>query len=276
MGNVSKATSADGTDIAFERSGDGPPVIVVDGALCDRAANRPLAEELAKRFTVINYDRRGRGDSGDTAPYAPEREIEDLEAIIAEAGGSASVYGHSSGAALALRAAARGLPIARLVLHEPPYTLEDEDLKRASREEAETIETLLAEGRRGDALRLFLTGTGMPPEMVDRMSGDPGTVAMAPTLAYDFAVLGYASGGGTIPEDLAPSAARPTLVIHGTTSPAFIHDTAARIASLLPNGRHAVLEGQDHFVPPEVLAPVLEKFFVESAEDSEARGKEEE
>jgi pimeloyl-ACP methyl ester carboxylesterase len=134
-------------------------------------------------------------------------------------------------------------------------------LKRSSREEAGTIETLLAEGRRGDALRQFLTGTGMPPEMVDQMSGAPATVAMAPTLAYDFAVLGYAGRGGTIPEDLARSTPMPTLVIHGTASPAFIHDTATRIASLLPNGRHTVLEGQDHFVPPEVLAPVLAEFF---------------
>jgi pimeloyl-ACP methyl ester carboxylesterase len=124
---VETVLSGDGTNIAFDRVGEGPPVVVVDGALCDRAANRPTAEQLAQHFTVINYDRRGRGDSGDTAPYAPEREIEDLEAIIAGAGGIASVYGHSSGAALALHAAARGLPIARLVLHEPPYTLEDED-----------------------------------------------------------------------------------------------------------------------------------------------------
>lgn len=112
--------SADGTPIVFDRLGDGPPVVLVTGALCDRSATRALAEELARTFTVINYDRRGRGDSDDTAPYAVQREIEDLAALITEAGGTAAVYGHSSGAALALHAAAHGLPITRLVLHEPP------------------------------------------------------------------------------------------------------------------------------------------------------------
>src|SRR3712207_1174069 len=120
-------TSSDGTIIAFDRLGDGPPVIAVCGAMCDRALMRPTAEELAKRFTVFNYDRRGRGDSGDSQPYAAEREIEDLAALIAEAGGSASVYGHSSGAGLALHAAAADVPIARLVLHEPPYAPDTEE-----------------------------------------------------------------------------------------------------------------------------------------------------
>src|SRR5215203_7086866 len=124
---MDKVTSSDGTSIAFERLGDGPPVIVVCGAMCDRALMRPTAEELAKYFTVFNYDRRGRGDSGDTAPYAVEREIEDIAALIDEAGGSAFVYGHSSGAGLALHAAAHGLPIARLVLHEPPFVPDSEE-----------------------------------------------------------------------------------------------------------------------------------------------------
>ena len=117
---MDKVTSRDGTPIAFDRLGDGPPVIVVCGAMCDRALMRPTAEELAKHFTVFNYDRRGRGESGDTTPYAIEREIEDIGALIAEAGGKASVYGHSSGAGLVLHAAAHGLPIAKIVLHDPP------------------------------------------------------------------------------------------------------------------------------------------------------------
>src|SRR5918995_4112272 len=129
-------TSSDGTPIAFDKLSDGQPVIVVGGQLCDRALTRPTAEELAKHFTVFNYDRRGRGDSGDTAPYAVEREIEDIEAPIVEAGGTASVYGHSSGAALALHAAAAGLPITKLVLHEPPYNPEGEEERRISREYA--------------------------------------------------------------------------------------------------------------------------------------------
>src|SRR5215204_4813192 len=117
---VDKLTSSDGTPIAFERLGDGPPVIVVCGAMCDRALMRPTAEELAKHFTVFNYDRRGRDDSGDIPPYAVEREIEDIGTLIVEAGGTASVYGHSSGASLVLHAAAHGLPIVKIVLHDPP------------------------------------------------------------------------------------------------------------------------------------------------------------
>lgn len=258
---VETVESKDGTSIAFERFGEGPPVIIVDGALCDRTANRSAAEELAKDFMVINYDRRGRGDSGDTAPYAPEREVDDLGALITEAGGTASVYGHSSGAALALRAAAGGLPIIRLILHEPPYGDDSEEWKRSAREEAESIRALLAEGRREDAVRSFLGTTGMPEEMVDQMSSDAGTVAMAPTMAYDHAILEYGSKGGTLPEHLVRLAVMPTLVIHGTASPPFVHDTATRIASLLPNGKQAVLEGQDHFVPPDALAPVLVEFL---------------
>src|SRR5918912_2042625 len=132
---MGKATSRDGTAIAFDGLGDGPPVILVCGAMCDRALMRPTAEELAKHCTVFNYDRRGRGDSGDTSPYTVEREIEDIGALIAEAGGTASVYAHSSGAGLVLHATAHGLPIAKIVLHDPPYALDgDEGARRSSRE----------------------------------------------------------------------------------------------------------------------------------------------
>ena len=138
--------------------------------MCDRALMRPTAEELAKHFAVFNYDRRGRGDSGDTALYAVEREIEDIGAFVAEAGGTASVYGHSSGAGLALHAAAHGLPIAKLVLHDPPYAPDgDEEARRASREYGENLKTLLAEDRRDDAVELFMTMVGMPQEMVEGM-----------------------------------------------------------------------------------------------------------
>src|ERR687895_661787 len=144
---MDKVTSSDGIQIAFDRLGDGPPVIVVGGAMCDRALTGSTAEELAKHFTVLNYDRRGRGDSGDTGPYAVEREIEDIGALVAEAGGTASVYGHSSGAGLALHASAHGLPIDKLVLHEPPYTPDDDEERRTSREYGERLKALLAEGR---------------------------------------------------------------------------------------------------------------------------------
>ena len=149
-------------------------MIVVDGALCDRSANRPLAEQLAPQFTVVNYDRRGRGDSGDTAPYAVEREIEDLGALIASAGGTAAVYGHSSGAAVVLHAAAHGLPIARFVMHEPPYSAGSDEEVREARRFAEDLERLLADDRHGDAVELFMTITGMPPEMIAETRAHPG------------------------------------------------------------------------------------------------------
>jgi pimeloyl-ACP methyl ester carboxylesterase len=261
---IDTLTSSDGTTIAFERLGDGPAVIVVGGQLADRALTRPTAEELAKHFTVINYDRRGRGDSGDTAPYAVEREIEDLGALIAEVGGTASVYGHSSGAALALYAAAVGLPIAKLVLHEPPYTPEgDEDRQHASRKEAEHIKTLLEEDRRGDAIAYLMREIGMPPEMVEGVSQDPRVVAMAHTMAYDSEIMGDISRGGTLPDDLLDAVTVLTLVLVGGASHEWMIDVSRRLAEGLPNGRHCVLEGQEHVVPPDVLVPVLETFFAD-------------
>jgi pimeloyl-ACP methyl ester carboxylesterase len=263
---VGQVRSSDDTTIAFERLGDGQPVIVVGGAMCDRAMTRPLAEQLAQHFTVINYDRLGRGDSGDTAPYAVEREIEDLRALIAEAGGTASVYGHSSGAGLALHAAAHGLPIAKLVLHEPPFVSDGEEERRISREYAERLKTILAEDRRGDAVELFMTTVGMPQEMVSQMRNEPswaGLEAIAPTLAYDSEVMGDSSRGGTIPVDLIGRVRPPTLVLCGGASPAWMIDIARQIADAMPNGRYSILEGQEHVVPPEVLVPVLKEFFAD-------------
>ncbi|MEJ7632176.1 MAG: alpha/beta hydrolase [Rubrobacteraceae bacterium] len=261
---MEKIRSKDGTPIAFERSGASQPIIVVGGATCDRAMTCPLAEQLARHFAVINYDRRGRGDSGDTAPYTVEREIEDLEALITEAGGSAFVYGHSSGAGLALHAAARGLPITRLVLHEPPYVPDGEEEQRISREYAEKLKTILSEGRRGDAVELFFTTVGMPREMVGEMRPTPRWAeleAIAPTLAYDSEVMGDISRGGTVPFDLAGGVTVPALVLCGGASPAWMIDIGRQVADALPNGRHSVIEGQEHVVAPEVLAPVLVEFF---------------
>ena len=261
---TSYVTSVDGTQIAFDRFGDGPPVVVVSGMFCDRQTTQELAERLGQQFTVINYDRRGRGQSSDTAPYAVEREVEDLGALITEVGGTASVYGHSSGAGLALNAAARGLPISRLVLHEPPYGPDDEESKRGARELAESVRAALAEDRRAHAIELFFTASGMPPEMVEGASGDPKMQAMAPTMPYDFEVMGDVSRGGTIPEDLVRVISIPTLVVAGGTSPDFFRDTAARIAEILPNGKHTVLEGQDHGAAADVVAPVVADFLATS------------
>jgi pimeloyl-ACP methyl ester carboxylesterase len=260
-----KVVSLDGTAIAFDRLGDGPPVIAVCGAMCDRALMRPTAEGLAKRFAVFNYDRRGRGDSGDTAPYAVEREIEDLGALIAEAGGEASVYAHSSGAGLAIHAAAHGLPIAKIVLHDPPYVPDEaEEDWLGSREYAENLKAILSEGRLGDAVELFMTTVGMPHEMVDGMRHTPRWAeleAMAPTLAYDSEVMGDSSTGGTIPINRAARVTAPALVLTGGADYPWMTDVGRRLADAMPDGRHRVLEGQEHVVPPEVLVPVLEDFL---------------
>jgi len=264
---MNKVASADGTTIAYERFGDGEPVILISAALCDRTATLPLAEQLAQRFSVINYDSRGRGDSGDTTPYAVEREIEDLGALIAEAGGMASVYGHSSGAGLGLHAAAHGLPITKLVLHEPPFAPGGGDEERQkSWEHTENIKRLVAQDRRGDAVELHMTAAGMPPEMVAQMREGPwwtGMEANAHTLPYDFEVVSDSSRGGATPVDQASSVTIPTLVLAGGASPAWMIDLARQIADAMPNGRHRVLVGQEHIVPPEVLAPVLMEFLAD-------------
>jgi pimeloyl-ACP methyl ester carboxylesterase len=264
---VDKVTSSDGTPIAFDRLGDGPPLIVVCGATCDRALMRPTADELAKRFTVFNYDRRGRGDSGDTAPYAVEREIEDLGALIAEAGGTASVYGHSSGAGLVLHAAAYGLPVAKIVLHDPPYAPDgDEEARRISREYGENLKAMLSEDRRGDAVELFMTTMGIPQETIEGMRHTPrwaALEAMAPTLAYDSEVMGDIGREGTIPVDQASKVTVPAFVLTGGADYPWMTDVGRRLADAMPNGRHRVLEGQEHVVPPEVLVPVLAEFFAD-------------
>jgi pimeloyl-ACP methyl ester carboxylesterase len=268
MGNV---VSRDGTRIAFDRSGEGPAVILVAGALGDRSHPMfaHLADLLAPRFTVINYDRRGRGDSGDTLPYAVEREIEDIGALIAEAGGTASVYAHSSGAGLALHAAAQGLPIAKLVLHEPPYAHygpDGEEERRIAREYAENLKVILSEGRRGDAVELFFTTVGMPQEMVEGMRQSPRWAeleAMAPTLAYDSEAMGDVGRDGTIPVDQATRVTVPALVLTGGADYPWMTDVGRRLAEAMPNGRHRVLDGQEHTVPPEVLVPVLAEFFAD-------------
>jgi len=264
---MDKVTSRDGTPIAFDRLGDGPPVIVVCGAMCDRALMRPTAEELAKHFTVFNYDRRGRGDSRDTTPYAVEREIEDIDALVTEAGGTASVYGHSSGAGLVLHAAAHGLPIAKLVLHDPPYAPDgDEEARRISREYGENLKTMLSEARCGDAVELFMTLVGMPQEMVEGMRHTPRWAqleAMASTLAYDSEVMGDIGRDGTIPVDQARRVTVPALVLTGGADYPWMIDVGRRLADAMPNGRHRVLEGQEHAVPPEVLVPILAEFFAD-------------
>ncbi|OKK06671.1 hydrolase [Streptomyces sp. CB03234] len=261
MENLSgKITSADGTPIAYERRGDGPPLILVSGALCTAATEAPLADLLAPHFTTYTYDRRGRGGSGDAVPYAVEREVEDLAALVAEAGGSASVYGMSSGGVLALQAAATGVPIPRLAVYEPPYSADPANREKFT-EQTRRLERLLADGRRGDALALFLSE--MPPDQLAGLRASPAWAALeavAHTLSYDHAVL----GDSLVPTERLATVTTRVLVIDGGASPSWLRDAARTVAHALPNARHSTLTGQTHAVAPQVLAPPLTDFFRES------------
>jgi hypothetical protein len=257
-------TSADGTPIAYETFGQGPPLIAVCGATCDRALMRPTAQALGTHFATINFDRRGRGDSGDTLPYAVDREIEDIAALIDEAGGSAHLHGHSSGAGLVLHAVAAGLPVEKFVLHDPPYSPDDASSQDAARRFARGIRGLLAEDRRAEAIETFYRGTGMPDEMIEAMRETPmwpRLIALAPTLAYDSAVMGDIENGGAVPGDVVARARRPGLVLVGGESPPFMLDVSLRLADLLSDGSHRVIEGQGHVVAPDVLAPMVAEFL---------------
>ncbi len=254
-------TSADGTTIAYEHTGSGPALVLVDGAMCYRGAGpmRPLAALLRDNFTVYTYDRRGRGESSDTTPYAVAREIEDLSALIAQAGGEAYVYAVSSGAALALATAAAEPGITRLALYEPPFMAEVEDGTRI-REYTERLHELLDAGRRGDAVALFMTNVGIPAQAVAGIRAQPDWAvleAIAPTLAYDDEVL----AGGGVPRDLASTIAVPALVLAGGASPQSLQQAAKATAEALPTAEHRTLDGQTHSVAPDALAPVLVEFF---------------
>ena len=261
---MKKAISKDGTGVAYDKRGQGPAVILVDGALCYRTFGPmpQLAELLAPHFTVYNYDRRGRGDSGDTQPYALTREIEDIEGLIKEAGGSAFVFGTSSGACVALEAAIiLGNKIKKLAMYEAPYNSETA-VQQAWKEYRRELAELLAEGRRGDAAALFMKSVGTPDDQIDGMRHAPVWPmfeAVAPTLAYDAAALGE---DRSVPTKRAANVTVPTLVMNGTVIP-FMLDTAQALAKAIPQAQHRTLEGQPHDVNLEVLAPVLVEFFKE-------------
>lgn len=261
-----RVISKDGTRIAFDRSGQGPALILVGGALSDRSGWAPLAQLLAPRFTVISYDRRGRGESEDTPPYTVEREVEDLEALIDEAGGAAFVHGQSSGAVLALEATAK-LPdkVSKLSLYEPPFIIDD-SRPPPPENYARQINELIAANRRGDAVAFFMTEVvGMPAEAVAQMrsaSTWPALEALAHTLAYDVAILGDNMAGNPLPTEQWRAATAPALVMDGGASPQWIRNSARALADVLPNAQHRTLEGQAHDAAPEVLAPEIERFFV--------------
>lgn len=257
---TTRVTSRDGTRIAFEKRGSGPAVIIVSGALSHRSLYRDnaLPEKLAQHFTVVLYDRRGRGESTDVQPYAVEREIEDIEALIDDAGGSASLYGVSSGAALALQAAAKlgARKVPKLAVYEPPYGQKQQEFAAQKERVAEIIRT----GEPGDAAAFFLSAIGTPPEALEGMKRSPEWDAIRKmdfTLAYDYAVL----GDGAVPEDVVESIRVPTLVMNGGNSLPFMTASADRIAELIPNARREKLAGQTHQVDAGVMAPLLIEYF---------------
>ncbi|MFC9427958.1 alpha/beta fold hydrolase [Streptomyces sp. NPDC056987] len=254
-----KVKSGDGTPIAYRRSGEGPPVILVGGAFSTAESEAPLARLLAPRFATITYDRRGRGASGDRAPYAVEREVEDLAALLAAAGGSAALYGVSSGGALVLEAVAAGLPVTQFAVYEPPYATDPAAL-RARAAYTERLTELLARGLRDDAVELFLSAMDLHPATIEVMRRSPlwaDLAAVAHTLAYDNQVLGE----GLIPLRRLSAVTTRAMIVDGGASPPVVRDAARAAARALPRGRHRTLTGQTHEVAPHVLAPVLEEFF---------------
>jgi pimeloyl-ACP methyl ester carboxylesterase len=261
---MNKVVSKDGTEIAYEKTGHGFPLILVGGALSDRSAAVPLAALLAPHLTVFAYDRRGRGDSGDTAPYAVQREVEDIQTLIAEAGGSAFVFGHSSGSVLALEAAARGLVVPKLAMYEPPFMI-DKSSPPLPKDYREHLGELLTSGRRGDAVEYFMTiAVGVPPEAVAQMRRSPTWTKLesaAPTLVYDQTIMDNSTTGNSLPANRWTTATMPVLVVDGGASPAWMRNAVQALVDILPSAKRFSLERQTHRIDPATLAPVLAEFF---------------
>lgn len=253
-----KVISRDGTTIAYERIGTGPPLVLLGGGFRDHTAFAPLIPHLQEDFTTYTYDRRGRGESGDSPHYAVEREVEDIAAIVAEAGGEAAVFGGSSGGILALEAAIAGVPMPKLILLEPPYRMPGH--QRPPQGFADTLAGLLAQERRREACEYFLANmAGFAPQEIAAWQNGPmwaANEAMAHTLAYDTAVC----GDGRLPEGMA-TVTVPTLVINSESTSDWLLAAAIATADALPNGRRLALPGVWHKVPPQTLGPVLVEFL---------------
>jgi pimeloyl-ACP methyl ester carboxylesterase len=269
-------TSKDGTRIAYDRLGSGPPVILVGGALAYRKFKKmeELATLLAERCTVINYDRRGRGDSTEVKPFALEREIEDIAALIQAAGGSASLWGWSSGGALAMRAADAGIGVERLSVYEVPFMVTPE-AKRPTRDYGERLDELVAAGDRSGAVKHFMRNSiGIPAPFVALMRLTPmwkGLKATAHTLPYDWAALDkHNMYGAPLDAEEWASVTVPTLVAYGAKSPAVLQQGSSALAEVLPNAELRELEGVSHNVKMNLLAPVLAEFFTREAERTES------
>lgn len=256
-------TSADGTGIIFDRSGEGPAVVLVQGALMGRAdpVMSGIAAGLSRWFTVFSYDRRGHGDSGDTRPYAVEREAEDMAALVAAAGGSAAVFGGSSGAGLAARAAVRNPAITRLALWEPPYHVDD-TAPRLPDDLAAQLDGLVSAGRRRRRSSSSWCGRPRPARRTSRGCDQPFWPAMeasAQTLAYEAFVMGP---DNMLPASLLAGLTQPTLVLNGGDSPPWMRRTGEAVAGAIPGAVHRVLEGQAHYVAPEAIVPELLEFLL--------------
>ena len=257
-------TSRDGTTIAFTKRGFGPPLIIVDGAFCYRE-NGPateLAKLLAQHFTVFTYDRRGRGESGDTPPYAIEREIDDLRAVVDEAGGTADMVGVSSGAALGLQAVASGVNVKKLVLYEPPYVT-NSDRPKPQEDPKIHIQQLVLAGDRVGAVKFFLADViGVPRPIVFAMPLFMRTnwkkmERVAHTLPYDLTI----SDDRSVLKERSASISVPTLVLGGEKSPTMLRDAVSAVAKALPNARSQLLAGQDHNLSAPIVAPLVVGFF---------------
>jgi len=256
---VETLTSTDGTAIAYQQTGTGPALILVVGAFCDRSSTASLTPLLGPQFTVYEYDRRGRGGSSDSDEYSVDAEIDDLAALIEVAGGSALVYGHSSGAALALEAAARGVPISRLAAYEPPYTAAD-DGTGGSDALLEEVRACIRAGDRDGAATLFLQGSGAPPEVIRMIQQGPGWPRMselAPPLVYDLTLC----NGGVVPHERLSQIGVPTVLVSGGSSPRWAGRSCASVAAAVPGARHVVLDGQTHAVASDAVAPLLLDHF---------------
>lgn len=263
---MQSVTSKDGTTIAYDRSGTGPALILVGGMFEQRAMESETSKLavfplLTDQFTVYHYDRRGRGDSGDTLPFAVAREIEDIEALIDAAGGSAFLFGISSGAALALEATAvLGNKVKKLAMCEAPYN-DEADARQRWQQFRHTLDKAIAEERYGDAVGLFMLVTGMPAEHLEGMRQFPlwgMWEAIAPTIAYDAAIVGE---DASVPVQKAATIPTNTLILSGSESYPFMQVSAVTLANAMPNAHHRTLTGQTHEVAPEAIAPLLVEFF---------------
>lgn len=258
-------TSADGTRIAYDRTGDGPPLIIVDGAMCYRGQgpSGPLARELAGAFTVYTYDRRGRGESGESGEIALGREIEDIEALAKEAGGTPHLFGASSGAMLALEAANHGLGVGKLAMYEPPLIVDD--THRPLPDDWETrLDTMIAQGRTGDAVKEFMRFVDVPGFGLAIMRLLPvwsKLKRVAPSLRYDFAFMAELQRGRPLPRTRWATATQPALVADGGKSPQWMHNGCRALSEVLPNATYRTVPGQTHLVKAAALAPVLREFL---------------